>query len=556
MSQKEQKMKKVMIVFLAMAFCISVFLIIAGKYKLWDIWFPNEPKIQELELLSENAQWKHLKSENEPGVGNVWTTMEYSTEGWETVTGEYVEDAKERGITTAFFRYEFDLEDAGKYEYMEANIQYADAVIVYLNGEIVFAGNVPEGGYYSNLDMGACNDVDTKRESTFVITDLEALISGKNVIAVEVHRKDEASQDINFHFQRLVITEAEYEEDIPDTEGLLLRKGKVSDEVEMEWISELPDSYKIEYMEGTLDTVKLSTFSAYAQTAIMGNTELSDGVNYLKTGKIKRLKERTDYVYRVTRIGGVEGSKLYQFRTEEKQKYSYLYTGIVSVDSMTDPVDLRKWQERLEGALKLAGRTDYLIAGKVLGEQGEHAAQNDLANERLFRSATQLKEVPVIVSEIDMQQNKVDSGSRQKSWAHMDLLMFNLNTNDKDYEGVRQYIKNMMAIRNRKWNMVILSAPEAVEQHAIDENYMAIFRELDIDLVLVNGSKDYSGILIGEDSEMLSGEKYVKRQGETMYIYGGEMAATLHVSTKEVEIKTYNIESQEQMDEMHLLKSS
>lgn len=549
MKHKEQMIKKVIIIFLAALFCVSVFLIAAGKYGLWNLWFTNMDKEQALEILSEDAQWKHLNKKLEPGVGNVWTTQEYSAEGWETISGEFHENAEETGTTTAFFRYEFDLENAGKYEYMEGSIEYADAVLVYLNGNIIFAGNVPDGGYYSNLDMGACNAVDTKRQSTFVVTDLDGLVSGTNVIAVEVHRKDEASQDIDFHFQYLDIFESEYEEEAPDTEGIVLRKGEAANVIEVDWITELPESYKIEYMEGTLDTVKKSTFSRYANTVIMGNREPSADSVYQKTGKISRLKERTDYVYRVMRIGGREGSALYQFRTAEKQETSFLYTGITSVDSLSEAINVRSWRSRLKKAVNIFDKTDYLIAGKIIGNHPD-----PLKNELLFRSAQELKEIPVITSDINLQQKENNVPERQ-SRAYMDLLLISLNTNDKDYDGVREYIKSVMLERNRKWNIVVVSAPEAMEQDEIDENYLDMFRELNIDFVLVNGSTEYFSHFTGEGSGGADEGRYLKERGETLYTYGGDMAVAVHVSTEEVEVKVYDTENEQQKEEIHLTKT-
>lgn len=548
MNQKEQMMKKIIIIFLAAAFCISVFLIAAGKYGLWTRWFSGTDKKQALEIISEDARWKHLKAKHEPGVGNVWTTQEYNAQDWETITGEYNENAGETGTTTAFFRYEFDLKDAGKYEYMEGNIQYADAVIVYLNGNIIFAGNVPDGGYYSNLDMGACNAANTKRESTFAVTDLGGLINGKNVIAVEVHRKDNASQNMNFHFQNLDIFESEYKEDRPDTEGIVLRKGEEANAVEVDWITELPESYEIEYMEGTLDTVKMSTFSEYANTVIMGNRELSFGTTYRKSGQIRRLKERTDYVYRVVRIGGKKSSKLYQFRTAEKQETSFLYTGMTQIDSLSEAANVRSWKGHLKKAVNIAEKADYLIAGKLM----ENLA-DPLTNELQFRSAQQLKEIPVIESEINLQE-EADLTQERQSRAFMDLLVISLNTNDKDYDSVRTYIKNIMMERNRKWNIIILSAPEAMAQNTIDENYLEMFKELDIDFVLVNGATEYDSTFAGESYGTAEPDSYMKKSGETLYTYGGNMAVTIHVSTGAVKLKVYDAESKEKVEEIQLTK--
>lgn len=539
MDYKEQMMKKIIIIFLAIAFCSSVFLIVASKYGLWNQWV-NDSNKQTLSIFSEDNQWKHLKEMQEPGVGNVWTNPTYNSDGWEPINGEYHENVDETGNTTAFFRYEFDLEDVNQYEYMEGSIQYADAVLVYLNGNVVFAGNVPEGGYNSNLDMGASNTVETNRESSFVITDLDNLIVGKNVLAVEVHRKDKTSKNINFNFQNLNISTSQYNEEVPDTEGIVLKKGETSDVVEVDWVTNIPESYKIEYMEGTLDTVSSSTFSQYASTVIMGNKEFSTDSVYQKTGQISRLKEQTNYVYRVMRIGGQEGSTIYQFHTPEKQETRLLYTGVTADDLLSNSENGNNWKNRLKKAVDITGGTDCLVAGKLMNNQDEL-----FQNELLFRAPQELKEIPVIVSSFESQMRKGDILERQ-CIAYMDLLVINLNTNDKDYDGVRNYIKDVMQEKRRKWNMVVVSMPEDIEENKIDENYLSIFKELNIDFVLVNGSAEYFNDFTGKASNDIKDNVYIKEQGETLYTYGGNMALAVNVSTDEVKIQVYDIEKETQ----------
>lgn len=541
MNQKERKIKLGIIIFLAAAFCASVFLIAAGKYGLWESWSPKEEKEQALEILTSDAKWRHLGTKSEPGVGNVWTTQEYDADDWEQVSGRYEEDCLETGTTTAFFRYEFNVEDTGKYQYMEGKIQYADAVLIYLNGNVIFAGNVPAGGYYSNLNMGACNAVETTRESTFAVTDLEGLTEGRNVIAVEVHRRDESSQNIAFHFQQLNMFETEYEEETPDTEGLMLCRGEESDTVEMNWITDLEESYKIEYMEGTLDTVEESTFSEYAHSVIMDSKESSNGTGYQKSGQITRLKERTDYVYRVIRIGGVEGSAIYQFRTAEKQETSFLYTGNVRMSGLGEALHVRNWKSNLKKAVDFSDRPDYLIVGKTEEEWPDTAQTTDKNHEKLFRAAEELKEIPVIVSESfkgDAENGKPERQSR----AYMDLLLMSLSTADRDYDGIRNYMESAMLERNRKWNMVIIDASYLTEQGTIEAQYSDIFEELDIDLVLVSGGEYGIQFTGGGDADSSEGN-YVKDSGQTLYVYGGMDAVAIQVASSEIGIKGYDVEA-------------
>lgn len=208
MSQKDLKIKIGVSILLVLLLFFSVFVIVAARSNLWEKWLAKEESIQSSELITENSSWKYMDTGQEPGVGNVWTTIKYDADAWEEKQGIYKKDLTGDDLSsTAFFRYEFNVENLNNFQYMECNIRYADAVIVYLNGSIVYTGNVPSGGYLSNQDMGASNTVNTIEEATFYITDMSDLKKGLNVLAIELHRKDVDSTKLYFHLPYLRIFE-------------------------------------------------------------------------------------------------------------------------------------------------------------------------------------------------------------------------------------------------------------------------------------------------------------------------------------------------------------
>ena len=176
-----------------------------------------------------------------PGAGNTGKQMcirdRYDTSRWKEGRGVFAApesagaggagvvlqaETPEHGEAgTYFFRKEFELDGIDEILSMEGQIRYSDAVIVYLNGEIIFAGNVPAGGYESNQETGTAQASEGVQESYFQVTDLSALRAGRNILAVEVHQEDMEQNDAYFSFQGFRLLGIELEEDEPDIRGLM-----------------------------------------------------------------------------------------------------------------------------------------------------------------------------------------------------------------------------------------------------------------------------------------------------------------------------------------------
>ena len=74
--------------------------------------------------------------------------------------------------------------------------------MMYLNGWF-YASNVPDGGYSPDNQYGSAGRVNEAESDSFVIDNLKALKPGRNVLAVELHQRDESSSDIYFDFETL-----------------------------------------------------------------------------------------------------------------------------------------------------------------------------------------------------------------------------------------------------------------------------------------------------------------------------------------------------------------
>ncbi|MFP5304061.1 hypothetical protein R2R70_23055, partial [Cobetia sp. SIMBA_158] len=76
----------------------------------------------------------------------------------------------------------FTVEDIENIKLMKGKIHFNDAVLVYLNGNIIFAGNVPAGGYKSNQESGVAEHVDGVQSMNFEVTDMSSLVEGENIL--------------------------------------------------------------------------------------------------------------------------------------------------------------------------------------------------------------------------------------------------------------------------------------------------------------------------------------------------------------------------------------
>lgn len=521
MDQKQYRINIVIIILLFFLFISSIFVIAGTKYNLWVKWFAEEQQSYSLSLVTQETKWKYMDIGEEPGVGNVWTTEKYDANTWKVRQGIFEKQlSKDKLSSTAFFRYEFNIEDISKYKHIEGNIKYKDAVIVYLNGSIIYTGNIPSGGYYSNQDMGASNTLDSIAEGTFYVTDLNHLKEGKNILAVEVHRKDKDSTNMYFYLPYLRISETNKQENIPNTKGMMLIQGKEGDELEVNWFTDYYGSFKVEYMEGTKEKIRKSTFSKYANSVIMGSKKSEYEGMYINTATLTRLKAGSNYVYRVIPIGGKEGSIFYEFNTAEKKETTFLYPGVIQYSYLNNmSVDL--FQGLLQRGIYLCGGADYLILGKDKNVYDDYNIKNRIEKGEIkFRVPMELKEIPVIFTEYD-KEAKLDNKEEASNyyWTYSDMIFIRLDTKNKDYKENKEFMGQVIKGKNRKWVIIMMNTSTFGEDGEVIKEYKKLFQEFDVDIVLDKGNMYSRYYDIGEGIE--TEETIYKTKGETVYITGG-----------------------------------
>ena len=161
-------------------------------------------------LIPQGANWKYLDDGSDQGTA--WREAAFDDSSWaqglaELGYGDGTEatvvnsgPSSDKFITT-YFRHAFNVSNPSAYVGLFLQVLRDDGVVVYLNGVEVFRNNLPGGTIaYNTYASSALGGVD---ETTFVDQPIGTgnLVTGENVMAVEIHQANATSSDISFDLQ-------------------------------------------------------------------------------------------------------------------------------------------------------------------------------------------------------------------------------------------------------------------------------------------------------------------------------------------------------------------
>ncbi|MEO6476065.1 MAG: lamin tail domain-containing protein [Luteolibacter sp.] len=153
------------------------------------------------------ATWKY--KDNGSDQSTQWRARIFDDAGWASgpselgygdapaTTVSYGADAANKYITT-YFRHTFNVANPAVYHGLTLKLLVDDGCVIYLNGAEVVRRNMPDGDVdYKTLATLAVGGTD---ESTFFTYHIPAsgLVTGNNVLAVEVHQSAANSSDVSF----------------------------------------------------------------------------------------------------------------------------------------------------------------------------------------------------------------------------------------------------------------------------------------------------------------------------------------------------------------------
>jgi len=163
---------------------------------------------------SENATWVAAGSswrylDDGSNQGNAWRTAAFDDSAWpqgnaQLGYGDGDEATQIRASvigarsTTFYFRRKFEVADPTAVNGVTVHLMRDDGAMVYLNNQLVFRSNMPEGNVTSSTV--ASEVVGGADESTFFpqTVDPALLVAGSNTLAVEVHQQNASSSDVSF----------------------------------------------------------------------------------------------------------------------------------------------------------------------------------------------------------------------------------------------------------------------------------------------------------------------------------------------------------------------
>jgi hypothetical protein len=159
-------------------------------------------------LIPRGAVWRYLDDGSDQGTN--WTAINFDDSAWssgpaqlgygdgdEATVVSYGPNANNKYITT-YFRHAFTVNNPARYSALNLWLLRDDGGVVYLNGtEVYRSPSMPAGaiGYRTLATGNGENTIDT------ATIPANLLVSGKNVVAVEIHQQAVDSSDISFDFQ-------------------------------------------------------------------------------------------------------------------------------------------------------------------------------------------------------------------------------------------------------------------------------------------------------------------------------------------------------------------
>jgi hypothetical protein len=175
------------------------------------LFFISSLMTAQVTLIAEDAQWKYLDDGSDQDT--LWKETSFDDSSWASGNAElgygdgdestvlsYGPDGNNKYICY-YFRHTFSVSNPDATPYLNLRLLRDDGAVVYLNGKEILRSNMPFDtiDYLSTASYAASGD----GETTFYQFSIQSddLVTGNNLLAVEIHQRGAGSSDLSFNLE-------------------------------------------------------------------------------------------------------------------------------------------------------------------------------------------------------------------------------------------------------------------------------------------------------------------------------------------------------------------
>jgi len=162
-------------------------------------------------LIDTGSNWKYLDDGSNQGTS--WRNPSYNDASWssgnaqlgygdgdENTVISYGSNSNDKHITY-YFRKQINVTNPSQQPNLKLRILRDDGAVVYINGTEVARSNMPTGTiYYNTFAAHTVSGSDENAYFEYIIPS-SSLVTGQNIVAVEVHQRTSTSSDCSFNLK-------------------------------------------------------------------------------------------------------------------------------------------------------------------------------------------------------------------------------------------------------------------------------------------------------------------------------------------------------------------